>query len=423
MGARLLCDLADTLGLTPGLSNALAPLKQRGRGHDRGQVLTHLAVAIADGAARVTDIAVLGRQPAVFGAVASVATTWRTLEALDASAQDAVGRARAAARCRAWAAGLDPGFYVVDIDGTLVTAHSEKEGAAPTYQRGLGFYPLRAFLNATGEPLASLLRPGNAGSGTAADHVTVLDGALAQLPVDPHAQEVIVRADSAGCSPAFLDPCGTQGVRFIVGHPFPEDLAAQVIGARGVRWIPALTAEGTAERDMGEVAEFTARVDLTGWPPGSRVIVRREIPHPGAQLRFTDVHGYRDQGCLTHLETPDIAFLEALYRGRGRCEQAIRDLKATGLTHLPSAGFAFNQAWLTAVLLAGDLLAWTRGLLLTGALPRATAPRLRYTLLHTAGRLVRSARRTTVRLPWTWPWAEALRGAFARCARLAAAIP
>jgi hypothetical protein len=233
VGARLLCDRADTLGLTPGLSDALAPLKQRRRGHDRGQVLTHLAVAIADGATRVTDIDVLGRQPAVFGAVASVATTWRTLEALDASAQDAVGRARAAARRRAWAAGLDPGFYVVDIDGTLVTAHSEKEGAAPTYKRGFGFYPLLAFLDATGEPLAGLLRPGNAGSGTAADHVTVRDAALAQLPVDPHAQEVIVRADSAGCSHAFLDHCGTQGVRFIVGHPFPEDLASRASGPRG----------------------------------------------------------------------------------------------------------------------------------------------------------------------------------------------
>ena len=151
--------------------------------------------------------------------------------------------------------------------------------------------------------------------------------------------------------------------------------------------------------------------------------MRREIPHPGAPLRFTDVHGYRYQACLTNLDTPDIAFLEALYRGRGRCEQAIRDLKATGLTHLPSAAFALNHAWLTAVLLAGDLLAWARGLLLTGALRRATAPRLRYTLLHTAGRLVRSARRTTVRLPRGWPWAEALRGAFARCARLPMAAP
>jgi hypothetical protein len=150
------------------------------------------------------------------------------------------------------------------------------------------------------------------------------------------------------------------------------------------------------------------------------VIVRREIPHPGAQLRLTDVHGYRYPGCLTHLDTPAIAFLEALYRGRGRCEQAIGDLNATGLTPLPSARLALNQAGLTAVLRAGDLRAWTRGRLRTGALHRATAPRLRYTLLHAAGRVVRSARRTTVRVPRTWPWAEALRRAFERCARLPA---
>ena len=170
---------------------------------------------------------------------------------------DAVAQARAA--------GGDPGFYVVDLDGTLVTAHSEKEGAAPTYKRGFGFYPLLAFLDATGEPLAGILRPGNAGSGTAADHVTVLDAALAQLPVDPTQQEVIARADTAGCSHAFLEHCGTRGVRFIVGHPFPEAIAAAVLGARGIRWMPAPTADGTAEREVGEVAEFTGRVDLTGW--------------------------------------------------------------------------------------------------------------------------------------------------------------
>ena len=131
-------------------------------------------------------------------------------------------------------------------------------------------------------------------------------------------------------------------------------------------------------------------------------------------MQFTDVHGYRYPVCLTNLDTPDIAFLEALYRGCRRCGQAIRDLKATGLTHLPSAAFALNQAWLTAVLVAGDLLAWTRGLLLTGPLRRATAPRLRYALLHTAGCLVRSARHTTVRVPTAWPWASGLFDAVGR---------
>jgi len=164
------------------------------------------------------------------------------------------------------AAGLDPGFYGIDLDGTLVTAPAEAEGAAPTYKRGVGFYPLLVFLDATGEPLAGILRPGHAGSGTAADHVPVLDAALAQLPVDPATQAIIVRADSAGGSHAFLNHCATQQVRCIVGHPFPEDLAPRVIGARGIRWIPALTADGIAERNVGEEAAFTDRVVAVGAP-------------------------------------------------------------------------------------------------------------------------------------------------------------
>lgn len=142
----------------------------------------------------------------------------------------------------------------------------------------------------------------------------------------------------------------------------------------------------TAEREVGEVAEITDRVDLSGWPPGARLIVRREQPHPGVQLTFTDVRGHRYQLCLTDLPDPDSAFLAALYRVRGRCDQAIRDLQDTGLAHLPSAAFAMNQAWLTAVLLAGDLLAWLKGLCLPANLLQHAEPkRLRYRLLHAAG--------------------------------------
>ncbi len=307
VGARVLGDLAERVGLVAGLSAALAPLKQRRRGHDRGQVVTQLAVAMADGATTLSDLAVLRHQPDLCGAVASTATVWRTLTALTAEPLARIAAARAAARRRVWAAGLDPKVYGIDIDGTSVTAHFDKEGAAPTYQRGYGFYPLVATLDATAEPLAALLRPVNAGSGRAADHITLRDAALAQLPVDPHAQEVIVRTDSAGCSPDFLDWCGAAGVRFIVGQALTEDLAAAVIGRRGLRWIPAATADGRAERDVGEVAEVTPYVDLSRWPPGSRLLVRREIPHPGAQLTFTDVHGYRYRLCLTNLPDPDLA--------------------------------------------------------------------------------------------------------------------
>ena len=147
-GARLLADLADDLGLRAGLSVAMAPTKTRRRGHDRGQVLTDLAVAIADGGRTISDLRSLSDQPALFGEVASVSTAWRTLEAIDDAALARIAAARAAARAAAWAAGMDPGFYVIDIDGTLVSSHSDKEGAAPNYKRGFGFYPLMSYLDA-----------------------------------------------------------------------------------------------------------------------------------------------------------------------------------------------------------------------------------------------------------------------------------
>ena len=138
-GARLLCDLADDLGLSHGLSAAMAPTKRRRRGHDRGRVLVDLAVALADGATAISDLRVLANQPALFGAVASVPTAWRTLESIDGAALERIAAARAQARARAWAAGMDPGFSVIDIDGTLVNAHSDKEQCrAPSFG---GFRP------------------------------------------------------------------------------------------------------------------------------------------------------------------------------------------------------------------------------------------------------------------------------------------
>jgi len=413
-GARLLCDLADEVGLTEGLSAAMAPTKKRRRGHDRGEVLVDLAVAIADGATTITDLRVLANQPSLFGEVASTATAWRTLDAVDDAALARIAAARADARRAAWELGLDPGFYVIDIDGTLINSHSEKEGAAPNYKHGFGFYPLMAYLDATGEALAGLLRPGNAGSGTAADHIEILDAALAQLPVDPAEREVIARADSAGCSHGFLDACRARNVRFVVGHNLTADIATVIMTMPKRRWMPAITADGTEERDGAAVAEITDLVDLAGWPEGTRMITRREEPHPGAQLTFTDIDGHRYQVFITDHPEPDICFLEGLYRGRGRCECAIRDSKDTGLANLPSADFAINVAWLVEVLIAGDLLAWTKGLCLDGELAHAEPKRLRYTLLHSAGVIVRSARRTTLRIAEGWPWADDLVAAFGR---------
>jgi hypothetical protein len=302
----------------------------------------------------------------------------------------------------------------VDFDGTLIGAHSEKEGAAPTYKRGFGFHPLLAFLDATGEALAAILRPGNAGSNTAADHVELLGAALAQLPVDPKVVEVVARADSAALTHGFVDACRAAGVRYSVGHDLTAPVREACLAVPERRWRPAVTADGAAERDGAEVAEITDHLDLSRWPAATRAIARREEPHPGAQLSFTDIDGRRFQVFITDLPDTDVAYLEALQRGRGRAEKLICDAKDTGLANLPSADFAINAAWMTTALVAHDLLAWTRALCLDGDLARAEPKRLRYRLLHSAGVIVRSGRQRVLRIAAGWPWATELVVAFER---------
>jgi Transposase DDE domain group 1 len=413
-GARLLCDLADELGLSESLSAAMASTKQRRRGHDRGEVLVDLAVMLADGGEAISDLAVLRDQPSLFGDVASVPTAWRTLEAIGGVELTAIAVARAQARARAWAAGADPGFYVMDFDGTLVTAHSEKEGAAPTYKRGFGFHPLLVYLDATGEALAARLRPGNAASNTTADHIEVLDDALAQLPVDPETVEVIARADSAALTHGFVDACRARQVRFAIGHDLVEKMRHACLAVPAGRWQPAISADGSEEREGAQVAEITDLVDLSGWPEGTRAIVRREHPHPGAQLRFTDFDGHRFQVFITDLTDPDITYLEALHRGRGRAEKRICDTKDSGLANLPSASFAINRVWLALVLIAQDLMSWAKRLCFDGELAVAEPKRLRYRVLHAAGVIVRGGRRAQLRIAANWPWSAQLVTAFAR---------
>jgi len=411
-GARVLCDLADALGLTEELSAAMAPTKTRRRGHDRGRVLVDLAVMLADGGTTISDLVTLIDQPSLFGGVASVPTAWRTLEAIDDDGLARIAAARAEARAAAWAAGADPGFYVIDLDATLVTAHSDKQGAAPTYKRGFGHHPLMAYLDATGEALAGLLRPGNAASNTTADHIAVLDAALAQLPVDPGAVEVVVRADSAGLTHGFVDACRCRGGRFAIGHDLFEKMRNACLSVPDRRWRPAITADGADERPGAEVAEVTDLVDLSAWPADTRAIVRREEPHPGAQLTFTDIDGHRFQVFITDLDDTDVCYLEALHRGRGRAEKRICDAKDCGLANLPSESFAINAAWLTLVGIAQDLLAWIKLLCLDGELARAEPKRVRYALLHTTGVITRGGRRTRLRLAQGWPWSDELAAAF-----------
>ena len=421
-GSRLLADLADATGLTAALSEAMDGTKVRQRGHDRGRVLADAAVMIADGGERICDIAALAGQPRLFGEVASPSTLCRTLEAA-AGRVEQIKAARAQARAAAWAAGADPGFYVIDVDATLVESHSDKQAAAGTYKGGFGFHPLMAYLDATGEALAGVLRPGNAGSNTAADHIAVLDDALAQVPVDPHHTEVTARADSAGCSKAFLEACRERRVRFCVGHKLSIDIAQIITQVPDKCWQPALSADGTEPREAAEVAEITHLADLSHYPAGARLIARREHPHPGAQLSFCDAAGRRLQVLLTdiadnHTNGTDIAYIEALHRGRGRAERQISDHKSTGLAKLPSQSLAVNAVWLQLSMAAHDLLAWTKHLALHGDLARAEPKRLRHCLLHTAARLTRTGRQRTAKLADDWPWTPELLTAFDRVHKL-----
>ena len=443
-GSRLLADLADRSTLTRRVSAALAGLGRPRAVHDPGRVLVDLAVAVADGAECISDIAVLADQPGLFGAVASDSTVWRLLAQLGEPELAAVAAARAAAREVVWAqraevsgtpapaavaAGVALPGLVLDVDASIVVCHSEKEQAAATFKHSFGYHPILAFCDNSGEFLAGLLRPGNAGANTAADHITVLDAALAQIPdVHRHGVPILVRADGAGRSKAFL--AHIRGLRadailteFSVGWAVTDRERVAIDTLPETAWTDAIDADGQP-RAGAHVAELTGLLPagtLADYPAGVRVLVRRERPHPGAQLdAFEERDGWRYQCLATDTAVGQLAFLDARHRAHARVEDRIRTGKDTGLGRFPSRTFAINAAWLTAVMLAVDLLAWTQTILLHDhpTLARAEPKTLRYRLLHVAARLVRGGRRLRLRLDQHWPWARQLAAAFARCAAL-----
>ena len=390
-GARLVSGMAEVLGLGEAWSAALAPTVRRRRKIDPGWVLVDLAVTLADGGDCLSDLRVLRDQPGLFGRVASGPTAWRAIDSVDAAVLDALRAGRAKARAAAWAAGGAPERITLDFDATLVTAHSEKEGAAATYKMGFGMHPLGCWLDETNEALAAILRPGNAGSNTAADHVTVLDMALAQLPVSPKGGDpengvaMLARADSAGATHGFIDALRERGIEFSVGFDVTEEVRLAILALPKGAWGEAIR-QDCEVRDGAAVAELTEYLDLSCWPAGTRAIVRREEPHPGAQFNLFDPGGWRHQVFICDSTDPDISYLEARHRGHARVEDRIRCAKDTGLNNFPFHDFAANQAWLEVVLGACDLLAWTQALCLSGALAAAEPKRLRYCLLHTPDR-------------------------------------
>jgi hypothetical protein len=293
----------------------------------------------------------------------------------------------------------------------------------PTWKKTYGHHPLTVFADhgpdGSGEPLALVLRPGNAGSNTAAGHIEATRLGLAQLPRHLR-RRVLIRADSGGGTHGYLAWLTKPGRRLAcsVGFTITDDIAQAILTLPGRVWEPAYDAGGQV-RPGAWVAELTGLLDLPSWPKGMRVIVRKERPHPGAQLRFTDLDGHRFTAFATGTKGGQLADLELRHRRRARCEDRIRCAKDTGLRNLPLHGFDQNQVWCQIVAMACDLLAWTQMLALTGKARRWEPKRLRLRIFTCAGRIARGGRRLKLRLAASWPWAQQITAAIARLQALA----
>jgi hypothetical protein len=466
-GLVLLRRLADRTGLTAGLSRALA--SDRLLVHDRGRVAADLACVIADGAEVISDFRVLADQRGVHGLVASVPTAWRALSEIASGgprAQARITRAVNAARRHAWRAiearhGAIPGVRVADkviegvvcirLDASVVTCHSDKQGAEPNF-KGFGLHPLLGYCDNTAEALAGMLRPGSAGSNTTADHLQVLGDAITAVPAK-YRRRLMVTADGAGASHGLIERLDELAARpghqliYSVGWELGDRERNALRRVPEQAWQIAVDGRGQARerraddacpgrrcaharcwRQEAHVAELTGLLregpdgdQLAGWPQGMRVFARRERPHPGAQLSlFEEAGGWRYSLWVTNLPATvrgwrgQLAYIDAAHRVHARVEDAIRTGKDTGIGKFPSHDLALNAAWMTLSLTAATLLAWLRLLALDGGLARAEPKTLRYRILHAAARLARSGRRRRLKIAAAWPWADAIATAWAR---------
>jgi hypothetical protein len=357
-GGVLLTETARTVRLDDALSAALSRWRLPLAVHDPAKVVLDLAVTLAVGGDCLADIAVLRAEPGVYGRVASDPTVSRTIDRLahDATtALAAINTARAQTRARAWAlAGkhapdhqVDAGRpLVIDVDATLITAHSDKQGAAPTFKKGFGHHPLWTFLDhgadGSGEPLSMLLRPGNASSNTAADHITVIREALRQLPGHRTGRrpgrKVLIRADSAGATHELLNWLVGQRLSYSVGFTLSESILDELARIPESAWQSAYDADGEP-RPGAWVLEVTGLLDLSRWPAGMRVIIRRERPHPGAQPRLTDPDGHRLTAFATNTRPGgpgrQLADLELRHRRRARARTGSAAPRTPGCATCP----------------------------------------------------------------------------------------
>jgi hypothetical protein len=435
-GAELLREMSEFTGLSAAWDAALLGTYKALPIHFPGRVLADMAVAIADGADSISDLRALREQPGLFGPVASTPTTWRVLDRVSAAHLPLLRKGRAMARERAWAAGAGPdlaGELCLDLDATIVLAHCDKETAEPTWKKTFGFHPLLCFLDrpeiASGEALSGIVRPGGAGSNTAKDHVEVLRLAIGSLPEearpkkdDPTSPSYVVRCDAAGATHDFAGACREEGVAFSFGFPITQEVRDAIEELEDDEWWEAIEDDDEV-RDGAWVAEVTEMLDLESWPKGSRVVVRRERPHPGAQLSLFDmVSGFRHTAFIfasrseNERDERPLPVLELRHRHHARVEDRIRQAKAAGLRNLPCKEVAENAAWVECVLAAVDLVCWSKLICFSDdpELARCEIANFRYRVLHMAARITRSARVTYLRLDRRWAWAKQLALAFAR---------
>ncbi|WP_331732232.1 IS1380 family transposase (plasmid) [Streptomyces avidinii] len=426
-GSVLLVETVRKTGLDQAISAALTPWRKPRAVHDPGKILLDIALAVAIGGDCLADVGMLRAEPGVFGPVASDPTVSRLIDTLAAAgpkALTAIRAARAEVREHVWkmagAAAPDAGGQVtVDIDGVLVLAHSEKQDATATWKKTFGHHPLMGFVDhgsaGSGEPVAGLLRPGNAGSNTASDHINVAGLALAQLPKRyRRGRQTLIRTDSGGGTHEFVAWLAKRGrwLSYSVGMTITDQIHQAVLKVPAPAWTAAVEPGGEI-RDGAWAAEIDGDV-LKGWPAGMRLIVRKERPHPGAQLRFTDADGLRLTCFATNTTRVPIAQLELRHRQRARAEDRIRAARATGLRNLPLHDTAQNQIWLEIIQIALDLLAWMPMLALTGKTRRWEPRRLRLRLFSAAAQLVTTARRRHLRFARHWPWTDIITNAIQR---------
>jgi hypothetical protein len=433
VGLHALGQLADHLELGALLSARVAPTGERLPLHQRGKVITQLALVLAGGGDSCADIEHLRIQEELFSSVPSDTTVFRTMHEFDAAQRSELMLGVGEVRAKVWKKlDTDPTKPVIlDFDASLVEVESEnKQQAAPTYKGGYGFHPIFVFCDLTGETLAAKLRPGNAGANTVADHVEVFDAALAQLPAnvavghhvgdDPalDVRQVIARADGAGCTDGFMKACRQRNVQFSVTVRSNAQLSSAIVRVSTNKrvWRRALTQKGE-RRPGAEVTEVTDLLDLSGLPEGTRCVIRREPLHPGAQRSLFPSLDYRYWGFYTDCEGTPVA-LDQQMRAHAHVEQHIQRLKESGLCSMPFTNFEANATWLVTIALASDLVRWFQLLCLSGEWRNVRPKRLRWEIWHAPGRLVYSARQVVVRLLDGWPGADQLLHAYKNIAAL-----